>query len=142
MRLFTRTMAVLSTALLGATGLAAQTTLGLHAGASIATLGGSDVSDASSRTGLNVGAALTFDLSPNLGLQLGAGYVQKGATATEQGVSIEFALDYIEVPLLLRIAVPTTGTITPHFLVGPALGIKTKCEASGSSRVPVYPAVM
>ncbi len=113
-----------------ASGLSAQTSLGVHAGASIATLGGSDVGSADARTGLSFGASVTFPMQGNLGIQIGAGYVQKGATESAEGVQVEFALDYIEMPVLLRIAVPTTGNISPHFLVGPAVSFKAKCDAS------------
>jgi len=116
-----------------AAGLAAQTTLGIHGGASIATLGGSDVGSADARTGMNFGASVTFPVGEILGIQLGAGYAQKGATENSEGADVEFALDYFEVPVLLRVGVPTTGSISPHFFAGPAVAFKAKCEASGSS---------
>ena len=57
-----------------------QTSLSLQAGASLATLGGSDVASADSRIGMRVGASAIFPLSANLDLQFGAAYAAKGAT--------------------------------------------------------------
>lgn len=112
----------------------AQTTLSVRAGASIATLGGDDVTDAESRTGMNVGAALTFGVSDNLGVHVGAGYAQKGATSTADGVDATFKLDYIEVPVLLELAVPTTGSISPRFFLGPAISVEAGCEVEGTDQ--------
>lgn len=112
----------------------AQTILSVRAGASIATLGGDDVTDAESRTGMNVGAALTFGVSDNLGVHVGAGYAQKGATSTADGVDATFKLDYIEVPVLLALGIPTTGSISPRFFLGPAISVEAGCEIEGTDQ--------
>lgn len=109
-----------------------QTTLSFRAGASIATLGGDDVTDADSRTGLNVGGGLTFGLSENLGVLVGATYAQKGATATGDGAEITFKIDYLEIPVLLQLGVPTSGSISPRFFIGPAVGAEIGCEVEGT----------
>lgn len=133
MRSLLRASALVLSMSLGTATLAAQSTIQFHAGASLATLGGSDVDNPDTRTGLNVGATMTFPVAPLLGIQVGAGYVQKGATESDGGVSVEVALDYVEVPVLLRVGVPTAGTISPHFVVGAAVAFKSKCEVTGSS---------
>lgn len=134
MRHAIRFCAMLVALLASTSGLAGQTTLALRGGASVATLGGSDVENADSRTGLSIGGAVTFGVSPNVGIQLGGAFVQKGATETEQGVDIKFSLDYVEVPLLLRVAVPTAGSISPHFMAGPAVSFEANCEVEGSAQ--------
>ena len=78
-----------------------QTSLSLQAGASLATLGGSDVESADSRIGMRVGASAIFPLSANLDLQFGAAYAAKGATEQELGIDLAVELDYFEIPLLL-----------------------------------------
>ena len=110
-----------------------QTGLSLQAGASLATLGGSDVASADYRIGMRVGASAIFPFSANLDLQFGAAYVAKGATEHELGVDIAVELDYFEIPLLLRLSPSVDGTISPHFTVGPALSFRLKCSASGSA---------
>lgn len=109
-----------------------QTTLSFRAGPSIATLGGDDITDADSRTGLNVGAGLTFGISENLGVLVGAAYAQKGATATVDGAENTFKIDYLEIPVLLELGVPTSGSISPRFFLGPAIGAEIGCEVEGT----------
>jgi hypothetical protein len=119
--------------------LSAQTMLGFHAGANRSNLGG-DVEDADSRTGLNLGTSLTFSIGENLGLQTGASYAQKGATESEQGVDVTFGLDYLEIPVLLRYAFPTTGSVGVHVFGGGAVGIEVGCElevTDGSATITV-----
>lgn len=131
-------LVALAVGALGTAPLAGQT-LGVRGGVSIATWGGSDAPDeASSRTALNVGANVTFPVAPNLGIQVGGVYAQKGATFTETDpdvgtVEATAKFDYIEVPVLLRIAVPTAGTISPHFVVGGAVAFEAGCEVEGSA---------
>ena len=64
--------------------LRAQATLSFRGGASLATFGGDDSSGPAttidSRTGVSVGAALTFGLGANGGIQVGGAFVQKGFT--------------------------------------------------------------
>lgn len=114
----------------------AQTTLSVRGGGSIANLGGSDIdsyiNDVNSRTGFNLGGALTLAVAENMGIQIGAAFVQKGATATEEGVDITLSLDYIEVPLLWRLSVPTEGAVSPHFYAGPGVSFQADCKVKGS----------
>ena len=86
-----------------------QTSLSLQAGASLATLGGSDVASADSRIGMRVGASAIFPFSANLDLQFGAAYAAKGATEQELGVDLVVELDYFEIPLLLRLSPSVDG---------------------------------
>lgn len=109
-----------------------QTTLSFRAGPSIATLGGDDVTDADSRTGLNVGAGLTFGISENLGVLVGGTYAQKGASASGDGAEVTFKIDYLEIPVLLQLGVPTSGSISPRFFLGPAIGAEIGCEVEGT----------
>ena len=129
----TRTiLACIALLLMMAGQLDAQLLLG-RAGASIATVGGDDTTGADSRTGLTGGAALVFPLSPTVGLEVGAFYTQKGATAAEPGVDVSFRLDYIELPVMLRMGLPTsTGAISPHFFVGGVVSFEANCEAEVS----------
>ena len=115
--------------------VAAQSTLGFRAGVSLGTLAGDGVEDPDSRTGLSIGGYYSLGLSPNLGLQIGGAYVQKGASQTVdvegEPVDVTFALDYFEVPILLRLGVPTAGSLSPHFFAGPAISFEGTCEAEG-----------
>jgi len=110
----------------------AQTVLGFHAGANIATLGGDDVQDAESRTGMNIGASVLFPIGENLGLSIGGGWSEKGATVSETEGDLEFKLAYVEFPVMLRYAFPTSGSVGFHLMGGGALGVESKCELEGS----------
>jgi len=39
--------------------------------------------------------------------------------------------DYAEIPVLLRLEIPTQGTVTPAFLVGPVVGFNTSAFMLG-----------
>ncbi len=130
-----RVSAIMATALLLASApLSAQNVLTLHAGASIATFGGADVSGASSRTGVNIGASLTLPVTDVLGIQIGGAYAQKGATDRSESVDATLAIDYIDVPVLLRIGIPSSSALSAHLLVGPAVSFQAKCSAKGTSQ--------
>jgi hypothetical protein len=110
--------------------LTAQVALDLHGGASFATRVGSEVGRAEGRTGLNVGASIVFPAGSTFAVQAGAGYVQKGATQPVEGRDMKLDVDYIELPLLLRATVSTSVAVSPHFMVGPALAFKVRCQAT------------
>ena len=111
---------------------AGQLTLGFRGGLSLASLGGDDAGSVDSRTGLALGGFFKLPLPGVLGVQVGAGFVQKGFEETELGVDFEFNLGYIELPLLLTFSPPTTGNVGFNFFVGPALGFNTGCNFSAT----------
>jgi hypothetical protein len=114
--------------------VSAQRVLGLHAGVSVATLSGTDITNASSRAGLSLGASLTFPVAHVLGIQVGANFVQKGAKESIPGVGTgTFAIDYIEVPVLLRVGIPSGSPFGAHLFIGPSFSFQTKCSVSASS---------
>ena len=107
--------------------------LGVLAGASVATLVGDPVEEWGSRTGFVVGGTLTLPLTSVVSFQPEVLLAQKGARLSEDGLTATFKLAYVEVPLLLRVDVPTTGgAVRPHLYVGPALAFKASCEVEAS----------
>ena len=109
-----------------------QVALGFQGGPTLATIGGSDAGDDFGyRAGIAIGALLDIPVSGILSIQPEVSFFQKGAESTEEGVDVKFKLDYIEVPLFLKINVPTEGTNTPFLMVGPAVGFKVGCSISG-----------
>ena len=73
---------------------AGQSTLGFRVGQSRTSLGG-DARGFDSRTGPSFGGFFNFPVSDVLGVQVGAGFVQKGAEETDLGVDTQIALSYI-----------------------------------------------
>lgn len=112
--------------------LSAQTTIGVYGGVNITNLGGDDVQDTESHTGLNVGASVLVPLVENLGLFIGAGYSEKGADVSDPEVSGAFELGYVEFPILLRYGFPTSSSVGVHLYGGGAVALETRCQIEGT----------
>lgn len=115
--------------------LSAQASVGFRGGLSMASVSGDDVEDLTSTTGVNIGAFVNFPVSDIVSIQVGAGFAQKGAEEDDEAVSIDafptkIRVNYVEVPLLLKIAPPTSGSVAFNLFVGPAIGFKAGCSVS------------
>jgi hypothetical protein len=132
-------------AILGAQPLAAQTTFGFKAGVSVSDLSidtDEVAPDLESKIGILLGASVDVPLASGLWFQPGLSYVPKGAEITGEINGEEFTftlgLDYVELPLLLKYAFPTTGSLGVHVFAGPALAFEVGCELGiGSEGVDV-----
>lgn len=111
----------------------AQVSLGMGAGLSVSDLGGDDVGDVDSVTGLTAGAFLTVPFGGVFSLQPGLYFVQKGTETTDETGTFSFDINYFEVPLLARLSLPTGGPLGVNFYAGPSLSFETSCEVGGSS---------
>jgi hypothetical protein len=108
---------------------------GVKVGLNMAKLTGDDVQNAKYRTGFAAGGYLNFGL--------GMFAVQPEVLFSMQGSkfdveeNLEMKLNYIEVPVLLKVGVGLAGPVKPHVLVGPSLGIllsaKAKWQDDGES---------
>ncbi len=110
-------------------------TLGFRGGLSVPTLGGDDAGENNTRTALSFGGFFNVPVSNVLGVQVGVGVAQKGAT--REGDRVELAMDYLEIPLLLMFSPPTTGNMGFNFFIGPALGFRTSCTRTSPAGVTV-----
>jgi opacity protein-like surface antigen len=63
---------------------------------------------------------------------VGGIYSQKGAEASEGGVTAAIELGYFEIPVLLRYAFPSGGAASFHLLGGPSVRFEVGCSISGS----------
>jgi hypothetical protein len=123
-------IALCALAALAAQPAAGQTRFGLRAGVNFAKLTGDDVdSDAlDSRTGLVAGGFMEAPFAEIVSLQLGAQYSQKGASAETLAGDTKLELDYLEVPALLVVRVPGSGSTDIRLSLGPTLGFLISCE--------------
>jgi hypothetical protein len=111
---------------------------GLKAGLGIATLHGSLPTDPflshELRKGFGGGAALTFGLGRGLALQPEVLFVTKGTSLGQTNITdwngtvigtaeVIEACNYVEIPVLIRVATPTAGALSPFLLAGPAIGV-------------------
>ena len=64
----------------------------------------SDLVDANGiKTGINLGAAVGFSISPFAAFESGLYYVEKGGVGNYSGGKITYNLNYLEVPILLKV---------------------------------------
>lgn len=85
------------------------------------------------RTGVAIGATIDVPLATNLDLVTGVHYVQKGAAFSEPGVNfeVEFELDYLQIPALLRYNFSAQG-VRPFLEGGGAFSFRMSCDFSAS----------
>ena len=125
-----------------------QSTLGFRGGLSLTSLGGRQTEGFETRTGISFGGFFNVPVSDVLGVQVGAGFVQKGASFSgwvipaDPGFEVpsfdlEFEMGFIEIPLLLTLSLPTVGNVGFTFSVGPVVGFETGCNTSLSGGVTV-----
>ena len=95
---------------------------GVVGGVALSQLAGSSVTnDFSSRFGFAAGGVLHYKLSDIFGVQPSLLYVMKGATKKVGGIQSTFQLDYIELPVLLRVSFPVSTTVVPYITAGGAV---------------------
>lgn len=122
----------LSSASVSAQGL----TAGLKAGMNIANVHGDDVKLAealgvefSSNIGLCVGGFVTYSLSDMFAIQPELLFTMKGAKMEVAGYKETVKVNYLEIPVLAKLSIPTPGNVKPSLFVGPSLAIKLSAKA-------------
>ena len=112
----------------------AQTTFTFAGGLNMASVALSPDEGVSSEsvTRLAIGVSAGIPMSERLGLHLGAGYSQKGFSASGFGVDITTEIDYLEFTALAGIPLSGGERASVHLLAGPALALKLSCQASAS----------
>jgi hypothetical protein len=115
----------------------AQMQLGLKAGLNIATVSGTDADNLfetslDSRTGFNGGIFFMYQFNNLFAIQPEANYTMKGAATNLMGVDITLKLDYVEIPVLFKVIIPTEGkSLRSSLFVGPALAFNTGAKVKG-----------
>ena len=114
---------------------APTTRFGVMAGVNVADV--TDLADSDSRTGFVGGIYLTLPLGSTTSFQPELLFAQRGATAradldADLPSEIDVKLNYVEVPLLLRVDIPVQSRgIRPHLFAGPSLAFNTACSFEG-----------
>lgn len=117
-----------------ATPVVGQTTAVVHAGVTSAGVEGAGEDDSSdgSRIGVSLGGAVAVGILPNVGIQLGGTYIQKGASIGVLADDIvnafyaDLKLDYVEFSALAKARLPV-GAASLHLLAGPTVSVKVRC---------------
>ena len=121
-------------------------TAGLKAGVSIANLHGDDVKLAeelgiefSSKIGLCAGGFITYALNDMFAVQPELLFTMKGSKAEGEvegePAKLTMKLNYLEIPVLAKLSIPTPGDVRPSLFVGPSLAIKLTGKAKVESAV-------
>jgi hypothetical protein len=123
---------ILSLGLLAGVSVAAQAQtgvrFGLKAGASLTTFTGKDVDGASNKFGFNGGVVANFGINDMFSIQPEVLYSMKGAKV--DGSDARVNLNYIDVPILAKIATGETGLF---FELGPQVGFLASANAKSGS---------
>jgi len=111
----------------------ARVTFGPMAGVSVVNWRGADAGEASSLVRFTAGGFVRVRQSDLLAIEPQVLYVQKGSKLdVGTGGPTTVKLDYVEVPVLFNLSVPTEhSAVHPHFFAGPALAFKVGCTRSG-----------
>lgn len=107
---------------------------GLRIGPSFSTVNSDDkaLDGGSSQTGLNIGVVAGLPLTDQapLYLETGLHYTEKGGKTTYEGKRMTYDLNYLEVPVTVKYAVP----VDAHFSIQPFLGGYVACGVGGKMR--------
>jgi hypothetical protein len=122
-------LALPSTSVAQATGM----DIGVTGGVNLATISG-DEEGASNLTAFMAGVSLITQVTPMLHFQPEILWSRKGSHFKEGGEEGDVKINYIEVPLLLKIRLgDATMSARPALFVGPYVGYKIGCTASFGS---------
>jgi hypothetical protein len=108
---------------------------GVKGGLNLANLTGSDVENTSIKPGAAVGAFMCYKFTDIFAVQPEVLFIMKGAKEDSADVSIKWKANYIEIPLLLKVSMPTEGKIKPSLYVGPGIGILLSSKVSDGEEV-------
>ena len=105
-------------------GLFAQS-LGIKGGLNLSTLTGDDVEDAKTKLGFAFGGFYTYQLNEQFAFQPEIFFTMKGAKFEDEIMGYDYEetdyLNYIEVPMLFKMMIPSSSSVMPNLFVGPAL---------------------
>lgn len=96
---------------------------GIKGGLNLANLTGEDVFNNSSSPGGIVGAFARYGLSEKWSVQPEVLWAMRGAEFSAEGIEAEQQFEYLEIPVLARMAWRNEGKFEPSLFAGPSLGI-------------------
>jgi hypothetical protein len=115
--------------------LAAQARLGFYGGLALSSFGGRDLAEGwHTRRGALGGGFIVFPMGRVFSLRPGVAWVEKGGETSAGDVTGRLAIQYFEIAALAQVAIPSTGWIEAHGILGPVVGLEMKCEFSAWSQ--------
>lgn len=108
--------------------------VGIIGGYNMASFWGDDADDFDSRSGFDIGGLVQIPMGDMITVQPEVHYTQKGAEAELDfgagSTDVEFAVNYIQVPVLFKAGLPLAEGFDFDFQFGPSLGFNMGCEVS------------
>ena len=101
---------------------------GVEAGVLLAKFGGDDAGGAKTRVGVAGGGFLRLPLGRIFALEPALLYASQGTKVEGGGTTNTYKMEYWQVPLRLRVSVPTGGLLRPWFYVAPAIALRDRCR--------------
>ena len=106
-----------------ASSASAQTSFGLRAGLNVSDLTGDNIPNSNPRLGFTGGAFVNVAVTPSLSFQPEVSYSQRGVSTEDDAT--ELSADYVEIPVLVKYAVPVTETgLMLGGYAGPAIAFR------------------
>ena len=115
--------------------MAQQAVFGLKAGINLANVNFDPQPDedvSGRRTGFVGGLFVVVPVTELIAFQGEALFSQKGTSFDADGDEGSLELDYLEVPLLLRVGTASSGRTSFHAFAGPAIGLKLRSKFSAT----------
>ncbi len=119
-----------------ASALAQKTTGGIKGGLNLARFTGNDAADELDfKMGFCAGGFITYNIGSAFAIQPEVLFTMKGAQSEsiagflDETMKISMELDYLEIPLLFKLSVPTQGGIKPWLFAGPAVAINLSAKS-------------
>lgn len=113
---------------------------GVKAGMNITNLKGDDVEDMDAKIGFTFGGFVTYQINESFSLQPELLFTMKGAKSEYSDYEEEedyeyyekyedtYSLNYLEIPVLAKMAIPMSGNVQPCVFIGPSLGINLSAK--------------
>jgi hypothetical protein len=102
---------------------------GVKAGINLGSIGGDDADGLDGRLAFGAGGFIVYGMG-SINLQIEALFMQKGATASQDGFDFTLGYNYLEVPVALRFDIPSGGQMTPYVFGGAAAAVKISASVS------------
>lgn len=105
---------------------------GVTAGVNLANVGGSDVDNSDTRTGLVAGVYASWPMQNGFSFRPSVLYSMEGAKASDLGIDATLRMDYVRVPVMFRYTWPMAGKSRPFVALGPSFGYQLKCDETAT----------
>ena len=108
---------------------------GVKAGVTYANVAGEDVDEASGKLGFGGGAWVNFTIINDIGLQTELLYTMKGSVSDAESGESTFSIDYLELPVMATLSLPTASPWSRRLLLMIASRSRPVARIAASARI-------